>query len=119
MPDQLEISTDQLYQHAKDQIDAKDAVQGLEVQTDVVMLTLQSLIADVQSYGGTGEIALSTDTQNGLAALGIFAAKSSVTTNDITNASTSKIIQTQIGVKGLIRNLQAAYYAAKARLGLS
>lgn len=114
-----QIATNALYKHAKDQIDPIDAVQGLEIQDDVVLFTLQNLIADVQAYSGTGKITLSVNTTNGLAALQLFAAKSSVAAADIAAASTNKVIQSQITLKGLIRNLQMAYYAAKARLGLS
>lgn len=115
MADKIEITTDELYRHAKAQIDGIDAVQGLEIQTDALLYTLQNLSTDIEASGVT----LSQATKDGLAALTLFADKSSVAAADITAGAASAKLMTQVGLKGAIRNLQAAYYAAKARLGLT
>ncbi len=115
----VETTAGDLYKQAIDQIDLPAATQSLEVEADVISATLQSLIADVQAYGGSGKITLSTATQNGLAVLQQIAVDSSVSAADITTPATSKPIQGLLMLKASIRTLQTAYYSLKAKLGLS
>lgn len=112
--DKIEMTTDELYKHAKAQIDAIDAVPGLEVETDVLLYTVHNLSADIEASG----VVLSQATRDGLAALALFAEKSIVNATDISTGAASSKLMTQVNLKGFIRSLQVKYYATKARLGL-